>query len=77
MIGLLRGAALLVNTDAYEALEDGVSCMAFAVSYVALVMSFVSLAISFVSWMRAVVVLLSSAAFWTDWLVSWLKVAIC
>jgi hypothetical protein len=58
VIGLLRGAALLLNTDAYEALGDGVDYIAFAISFVALAMSFVSCRSS-------VVVLLVSAASFT------------
>ena len=62
MIGLLRGTALLFNTDAYKALEDGADCIIFTISFVALAVSFIALAMSFVSYRSSVVVRRVSAA---------------
>ena len=65
MIGLLRGAALLLNTDAYEALEGGAHCTTLTILFVVLVVSFIALAMSFVSCRSSVVVRRVSAASFT------------
>ncbi len=65
MIGLLRGAALLLNTDAYKALEGGVYCTTFTILFVVLVILFIALAMLFVSCKSSVVVRRVLAAFFT------------
>jgi hypothetical protein len=56
VIGLLKGTALLLNTDAYKALKGSVDYIAFTISFVVLVVSFIALAISFVSYRSLVVI---------------------
>jgi hypothetical protein len=46
--GLPRGAALLVKTDLYEAVEDGVRWIALALMFIAPVISFASCTIAVV-----------------------------
>ena len=65
MIGLLRGAVLLLNTDAYKALKGGVHYTTFTILFVVLVVLFIALAMSFVSYRSSLVVRRVSAASFT------------
>ena len=65
VISLLRGAALLLNTDAYKALEGGAYYTTLTILFVVLVVLFIALAMSFVSYRSSVVVRRVSAASFT------------